>query len=561
MYQQIFKLASKFLSDSLQLNESQAARLNTALGNGIGFDYFNYVLNKFGLSVGKKFANNKYYLNAEYGNIENAFLKGDHEGIRVVLGEPKPKKRKVPLDAYRSPAALYEKFNKDSAVIPVMVRIAADLEDLFSKYNVNPEVAEFLNKIPDENLRYYLPTIKSKPGITLEEVESISVPDKENINVPQYHEYDVALVNSINGLDGKYKEWALIQLTKLRREVNISKNWDNYAWFKLKLRQELTDWFDAEKPQIASYDWKTAIEASEAWHKAMAESGSGKVYTEGNKFIVYGPKWKNKEWNGWTIKRIYSKNDLEVEGNEMQHCVGSYADMVDAENTAIYSLRDPQNKPHVTIEESPPGSHEINQIQGKQNREPIKEYKEMIKEWFGVLGNVSLGDEDPQALIYEAINNIQYQQRGGFEESFNYYNDYGMETRFDGEDWEYAFDKLLEQIPKKNWNRTPGSGYIDAMEYVISKLIEWDKVHKTEHIKYVENELVKFEEKKFDIYLDWSDDAWARYRDAYPELSEEELNDKMQEDFEEEISREMPWTMINEAFELINNYRKEQKEE
>lgn len=35
----------------------------------------------------------------------------------------------------------------------------------------------------------------------------------------------------------------------------------------------------------------------------------------------------------------------------------------------------------------------------------------------------------------------------------------------------------------------------------------------------------------------------------------------MQNDFEEEISKEMPWTMINAAFELINNYRKEQKEE
>ena len=60
MYQQIFKLASKFLSDSLQLNELQVAKLNTVLGNGVGFDYFNRVLSKFGLSVGKKFARNKY---------------------------------------------------------------------------------------------------------------------------------------------------------------------------------------------------------------------------------------------------------------------------------------------------------------------------------------------------------------------------------------------------------------------------------------------------------------------------------------------------------------------
>ena len=557
MYQLIFKLASKFLSDSLQLNELQIAKLNTVLGNGVGFDYFNRVLSKFGLSVGKKFARNKYYLNAEYGIIENAFLKGDHEGIRVVFGEPK--QRKIPLDAYRSPAALYEKFNKDSSVVPVMVRIAADLEDLFAKYNVNQQVAEFLNKIPDNQLRYYLPAIKAKPGITLEEVEHISVPDKENINIPQYHEHDIALVNSVNELGDKYKEWALIQLTKLRREANISKNWDNYSRFRFKLREELTDWFNVEEPQIASFNWKTAIEASDAWHKAMAESGEGQFYTEGNRFIVYGPKWKNKDWDGWTIKRIYSKNDLEVEGNKMQHCVGSYADRVDSENTAIYSLRDPQNNPHVTIEENPPESHEINQIQGKQNREPIKEYKEMIKEWFGVLGNVSLGDEDPQLLIYEAIGKIRCGD--DFEESLNYNNDYGVAIPFKAEDWKYAFYKLVELISEKNWNRIHQRDYIYAMEHVVSKLIELDKIDAMGHIKDVENELYRLGEDKFDLFMDYSDGNFTYYKEAYPELSDEELEEKMQNDFEEEISKEMPWTMINAAFELINNYRKEQKEE
>jgi len=55
--------------------------------------------------------------------------------------------------------------------------------------------------------------------------------------------------------------------------------------------------------------------------------------------------------NGWTIKRLHH-DSLEYEGVEMGHCVGGYCAPVERGDVHIYSLRDPKNKPHVTIEVS-----------------------------------------------------------------------------------------------------------------------------------------------------------------------------------------------------------------
>ncbi len=55
--------------------------------------------------------------------------------------------------------------------------------------------------------------------------------------------------------------------------------------------------------------------------------------------------------NGWTVKKL-APESLEYEGQEMGHCVGGYCDIVTQGGSIIYSLRDPKNKPHVTIEVS-----------------------------------------------------------------------------------------------------------------------------------------------------------------------------------------------------------------
>ena len=54
-----------------------------------------------------------------------------------------------------------------------------------------------------------------------------------------------------------------------------------------------------------------------------------------------------------TSQEILSKA-LEAEGRNMKHCVGGYCDKVLRGESEIYSLRDPEGNPHITIEKNPP---------------------------------------------------------------------------------------------------------------------------------------------------------------------------------------------------------------
>lgn len=119
----------------------------------------------------------------------------------------------------------------------------------------------------------------------------------------------------------------------------------------------------------------------------------------------------------WTIRRLRG-DELGDEGDAMGHCVGGmgYDREVEAGHAGIFSLRDPHNDPHVTMELRPPGtednpsdegtrdqlSHDENgmlrapgaavwQIQGKSDSEPIPEYKDRLKDWFKTL--------DPPAYV------------------------------------------------------------------------------------------------------------------------------------------------------------------
>ena len=92
--------------------------------------------------------------------------------------------------------------------------------------------------------------------------------------------------------------------------------------------------------------------------------------------------------NGYTIVDVNTENDLDVEGDKMGHCVGSYCDVVASGQTTIYSLRDPRNEPHATIEVIPTlplgrnrSRGRVDQIKGKGNRPPVDKYRPMIKQW------------------------------------------------------------------------------------------------------------------------------------------------------------------------------------
>jgi hypothetical protein len=138
------------------------------------------------------------------------------------------------------------------------------------------------------------------------------------------------------------------------------------------------------------------------------------VYEMNSKMVAEGEPKPNREIynypDGWTIQQLHPDN-LPWEGDQMGHCVGGYCTYVARGDTHIFSLRDEKGFPHVTFEvkgQKPlreqmqwqgetiygldqPGADALTktdrawkviQIQGKQDKEPIPEYKERLKQFF-----------------------------------------------------------------------------------------------------------------------------------------------------------------------------------
>lgn len=294
-----------------------------------------------------------------------------------------------------------------SRLIDQFVILAGKLEDLISSMNLSPNMLAFITTLPDNQKGKAINLIKKEPNISIEQIQQLM---NQIEPATFYYNYEKDEAKEYKNIE----KWILIQFRKLRkgqelpiellRIFKISSTYSvlneyerlsdnqayplflNYAKFYSKLDQ-IYDWFEHEHPEIASYTAQQAIQASDQWHAEQAAQGQSKTYQEGSKNIVYGPNWKNPDFNGWTIRKIKTPNDLDVEGYLMNHCVGSYAEEVVDGQTDIYSLRDPSNKPHVTIEAT---AYTFKQIMGNSNSDPKDEYKTMLKEWFSTLGNANI---------------------------------------------------------------------------------------------------------------------------------------------------------------------------
>lgn len=162
----------------------------------------------------------------------------------------------------------------------------------------------------------------------------------------------------------------------------------------------LLDYFKAERPDLSKLTIPEAFEKSHAWHQQFKgkEDSAGAYKT--NKVV--------KRWDdGFTMVEL-SPEDCQVEGDLMGHCVGDYAEDVAEGKTEIYSLRDPKNRPHVTIEVQPKWvwgkthkelRYTVEQIQGKENKEPVEKYHKYIDEWLHERG---LHDENTLAYASPA---------------------------------------------------------------------------------------------------------------------------------------------------------------
>lgn len=138
----------------------------------------------------------------------------------------------------------------------------------------------------------------------------------------------------------------------------------------------VVDWAEAEKVDLNRYRYEEAFDEAEDWAK-LREIGD---MPQGS--VVY------RFDDGWTVQQLSTQEQLDAEGDVMQHCVENYeagetesvregVTSYDGRKVWIYSLRDPKGLPHSTLEFDIEDSY-VSQLRGKQNDVPKPEYLERL---------------------------------------------------------------------------------------------------------------------------------------------------------------------------------------
>jgi len=331
-----------------------------------------------------------------------------------------------------------------------IIKFAGTKEEYLISLNIPGNIVQYILSVTDPKIQQYLiNAVRQNPTMSIKDLKFFQKSQAQpQQTVNPYIELIQSLVNRIqhNWVSQKIKQefhqWLTELIFKrfaLRGKINIDatiaeqiESSINFNFLTL-----LTDWVESleENDSIFNYTYDRAAAASTDWHERGRHSSE--IYdaiSEEN--IVHGPQWQDENGNlipqyqGWTIQKVMSENDLEVEGDKMDHCVGGYYHKVKNEISIIYSLRDPSNEPHVTIETDGPGEFAY-QIFGKKNSEPKPEYKAMIKNWIEIGENAphSFGEEDGP------LENLAYSRwTRGFEEEL----EKAVGEQIDGED-EYGF--------------------------------------------------------------------------------------------------------------------------
>ncbi len=112
--------------------------------------------------------------------------------------------------------------------------------------------------------------------------------------------------------------------------------------------------------------------------------------------------------DGFQWVDVKAAGALKREGSRMGHCVGGYCDSVASGAVSIFSLRDPKNSPHVTVEIR---KNAIWQIKGKGNERPVDKYIPYVNDLVTRLGLKVKSDLQNTDLVdsgngYVDINNI-----------------------------------------------------------------------------------------------------------------------------------------------------------
>jgi hypothetical protein len=415
--------------------------------------------------------------------------------------------------------------------------ILADRDSYLRELGATEDIVQYINTLPDQNsAQLIINEFRKNPTLTLIDLQKIIFPEQQEIYLPA----EKALAK--NSHSPQMEKWILVQMRKIRQTIESEGHDDGIHDSLIVNLDEIKDWARLNDIDIASYTPEQAIQTSQDWHAAMAAGGKGLLYNDTKpELILHGPQWQNEEWNGWTIQQVSSENDLTAEGYRMDHCVGGYCDAVESGDAVIYSLRDPSNNPHVTIEVDRDGT--VQQIQGKSNSDPKDGYKAMIKEWveIGEHPEFHMSNEDLFSDTYYMEDLLTDLRRIGsideygfpqddFENMYYSLDDIGdwalnIEDKSRQPEFTADLDEVVDLLIDKallidNFNNDKRYSQIKNLEAYFSKLSEdandmlegyydYDGYPQQENYE-TEEEFEEAEQEFQDIEQDWRDEQYRR---------------------------------------------------
>ena len=155
----------------------------------------------------------------------------------------------------------------------------------------------------------------------------------------------------------------------------------------------------ADKIDITSYSLDQVIEMAKEWMEdAQAKAEGRYLPTKKENIEMVFP-------NGYTMQRITDKQDVSTEGKKMEHCVGNYCKEVATNYIQVYSLRDENNNPLVTIGIDNNGI--MNQCKGIRDSNSVPEYGSYINTWLKKHPEIKYySDNYAEELNLKDINDI-----------------------------------------------------------------------------------------------------------------------------------------------------------
>lgn len=202
----------------------------------------------------------------------------------------------------------------------------------------------------------------------------------------------------------KSKPLGLPPLSKLPTwAVERIKGDEKLHWFdpvqvsKRKLWQSImiiVEWFnsfpnkDTRLNRLDRINFETAAYGAARWSNSI----SGNIWD----YVKDKPPVVTRYENGFFWVKLITQLHFEREGNLQKHCVGGfgYFNSFKTKASEFFSLRDRDNKPHVTLEVSlqPAPAGGVIQCKGNSNAKPKAEYQRYIMPFINKMGWRVVGD-------------------------------------------------------------------------------------------------------------------------------------------------------------------------